>query len=237
MTNFEWINCKCKFTLLELLVVIAIIGILLSLLLPSLTRSREKVKRAVCLSNLAQSHMANQIYARNNNGGLPPGNAVLDTAQGVDSVYRFATNMAFGAAIPFHQEYISTPDYFYCPSWTHPYMRKNKRNGNGRYGGYEDPGFPKPLWHYMTSYNYRGVFKGEVREPNPVFDDSSVAYMGDHWAREWGQYVHLREGFNILYIDGHAKFNHDKSQTVFTTNVHHMNDALQDQYWSLFFDE
>ena len=80
-----------KFTLIELLVVIAIIGILVTLLLPSLSKAREKVKRAVCMSNLSQSHIANQIYAKNNNDDLPPGNAVLDTAQGVDSVYRFAT--------------------------------------------------------------------------------------------------------------------------------------------------
>ena len=226
-----------KFSLLELLIVIAIIAILLSLLLPSLSSAREKTKRAVCLSNLSQSHKANQTYAYNNDNILPPGNAVLDTAQGVDSVYRFATQMAFGMAIPFHDGTIDTPDYFYCPSWEHPFMRKNKLNGNGRHGGYNDVGFPAPTMHYMTSYNYRGIFDGETRAPNPLYDDSSVSYMGDHWTNDWGQYVHVREGFNILYVDGHAKFNHDKTQTVFTANVSHTNDAVQDQHWQLFFED
>jgi prepilin-type N-terminal cleavage/methylation domain-containing protein/prepilin-type processing-associated H-X9-DG protein len=50
------------FTLIELLIVIGIIAVLLSLLLPSLSRARESGRQAVCLSNLRQIGMGFQLY-------------------------------------------------------------------------------------------------------------------------------------------------------------------------------
>ena len=55
-----------KFTLIELLIIVAIIGILLSLLLPSLRKARDKAHIAVCMSNLSQIHKANAMFLKDN---------------------------------------------------------------------------------------------------------------------------------------------------------------------------
>lgn len=56
-----------KFTLIELLVVVAIIGILVTMLLPSLQNAREKAKIAICLSNQKQMATAYLNYSIQNN--------------------------------------------------------------------------------------------------------------------------------------------------------------------------
>ena len=59
---------KQKFTLIEVLVVVAIIGLLASLLLPSLSKARMTSRIAVCKSNLKQVYTAQVLFADDNDG-------------------------------------------------------------------------------------------------------------------------------------------------------------------------
>jgi prepilin-type N-terminal cleavage/methylation domain-containing protein len=65
---------EAGFTLVELLVVIAIIALLMSILLPALSRAREMGKRAVCLTQIKQLGVAWYMYCDDNNEKLPYGN-------------------------------------------------------------------------------------------------------------------------------------------------------------------
>lgn len=62
---------RSAFTLVELLVVIAIISILVAVLLPTLSKSRQAAQRVVCGSNLRQMGVALQNYVTDCRGHLP----------------------------------------------------------------------------------------------------------------------------------------------------------------------
>jgi prepilin-type N-terminal cleavage/methylation domain-containing protein/prepilin-type processing-associated H-X9-DG protein len=71
------------FTLIELLVVIAAIGILAALLLPALSKSKERGRSTACLSNLRQVGLALQMYVQDHENKMPVMYDALMSTNGV----------------------------------------------------------------------------------------------------------------------------------------------------------
>ncbi len=71
-----------NFTLIELLIVIAIIAILAGMLLPALSKAREKARAISCVSNEKQHHLGLMLYCNDFNDMLPTTWTLDKTADG-----------------------------------------------------------------------------------------------------------------------------------------------------------
>ncbi len=203
---------RLRFTLIELLVVISIIMILAAILLPVLGRVREQARRVVCLNNLRQSGMAIPMYAEEHNGRGPFAWRSTSTPTTYWMYYDYSPLKRMNLGLLYREGLIKDPLVYYCPS-------------RGCYGQTDD----------LLMYNGPGNAWGgdKVRSSYLArFHGDSTKYLGnmvpfDWRLRHYGNRVvfsefvpvhgwtngtvslyqsHGREGFNVMFGDGSARW-------------------------------
>lgn len=212
-------NLKSAFTLVELLVVISIIALLLSILMPSLSRVREQARSIVCATNLRQCGLGIVLYAENNRGNTVP-NFILYSQYMPYMIRDNNGDTPKNLGYLYAQGYLKEPKLYYCPSASRPAQKFDTEENPW----WENHAKILPDVHTYSSYYYY------IRVPNSFWNrrlsDSlearGLASRYETWVKldklknkallsdtvfYPDRYPHyVKKGFNVAYGDGSVRF-------------------------------
>lgn len=209
------------FTLIDILVSLAIIGVLISLLLPSLGAIRETTRKVVCASNVRQVGIGVLMYAEANRetmpysryapiGNNPQAKPVLTMKLRIT----VPTEHFDGLGRLFEGEYLPAPGVFYCPS----------HRGEHRFDAYSSQ-WASLQGQIYGNYQYRGASpNGNTRFP--VTGQRGFSLVTDGLTQT--DYNHL-VGSNVLMADGSLSWFEDQSKYFLTQLPAKDVDAMADQ--------
>ncbi len=196
------------FTLIELLIVVTIIGLLASLLLPTLARANGKAVSTSCRNNLKQLQMAWMMYADDHAGALAPNPASPATGWVAGDMTKPAESadekLITGAALG---SYTKNARIYRCPGDRSPHARSVAMNSRMGDPAALNDGFAqfKKLGDLAHPEDYF-VF---IDERSDVIDDGyfrqdlTYAY-GDIHFWDWPASNHDRQGV-LSFADGHVE--------------------------------
>lgn len=202
------------FTLIELLVVIAIIAILASLLLPALSRAKERGKATKCASNEKQIGLAYLLYASDNDDKLPL-SADLNNASPCQWFYEVSRYIGYQTKSVTNLD--AKSKVVACPSAKLKNKELNAIPGREAYGGYgHNYVF---LGYHLEEERVRVTaitkpsetcMNGDGLDTAPDLNWWNYGYLYPPSMAPWGTdrgvrpYVRHGTGANYAWADGHV---------------------------------